>query len=346
MHSPRHRERGRASRILLVLFLIFVLLAVGSIGFYVWATGASGPQRPVPVEIAQGSDPGDVANLLADAEVIRSPFMFRVMVRLRGLAPSILAGSYEFSTNLPLSEALDVLAAGPIPEKTVSTTIPEGLRVEEVAGAVAEDLGLPQRAVLEEATSGEWSLPPFLPAGTSTVEGFLFPKTYEFPEEGLSPEAVVGRLLQQFRTEARTLRWGSLGELGISRYEAVIIASLVEREARIPEDRPKVAAVIYNRLELGMPLQIDATVQYALPQHKDSLTYEDYEYESPYNTYLIPGLPPTPIASPGLASLEAALAPADASYLYYVVIDESGRHAFTDSYDEFLRLKEEAQSGG
>jgi UPF0755 protein len=132
----------------------------------------------------------------------------------------------------------------------------------------------------------------------------------------------------------------------VTPYEVVIIASLIEEEARIPEDRPKVAAVIYNRLAREMNLQIDATVLYALPRHKERLTYEDLETPSPYNTYLHPGLPPTPIASPGLASLEAALQPADADYLYYVVIDDSGRHAFTASYEEFLRFKEQAQQGG
>ena len=121
------------------------------------------------------------------------------------------------------------------------------------------------------------------------------------------------------------------------------MASLIEREARAEEDRAKVSAVIYNRLEEGMALQIDATVQYALPEKNRLLTLEDYEYESPYNTYLHPGLPPTPIASPGLASLDAALNPADEDYLYFLVVDpDTGRHVFANTYEEFLRLKQEA----
>lgn len=346
MGEPRS-ERRTGARVFLALFLLLLLLSVGALGFYLWAAGASGPQRPVRIEVREGATSSDVAALLSENGVIRSSLMFRVMVRLRGLGSSIGVGEYEFRTNLPLGEALDILEAGPLPEETVALTIPEGFRVEQVAERVEEDLGIPSEEFVSQATGGDHALPPFLPRPRPTVEGFLFPSTYEFPaDEPPSPEQVIGRLLEQFETEASALPWRRAGELGLTRYEVVIVASLIEREAGVPGDRRKVSAVIHNRLDRGMRLQIDATVQYALPEHKERLTFEDYEYESPYNTYLIDGLPPTPIASPGLASLRAALRPADADYLYYVVVDaETGRHAFTASYEEFLRLKEEAQAG-
>lgn len=242
-----------------------------------------------------------------------------------------------------LGEVFELLELGPQDTApTVTVTIPEGLRVEQVAETIAEQLGLSRRKFLEAATGGAYSLPPYLPPGAETVEGFLYPETYEFRTTA-SVEDVINRQLEQFRAEAEGLPWGRARELGVTQYEVVVIASLIEREARVDEDRAKIAAVIYNRLAKGMKLEIDATVLYALPEHKERLLFEDLEYPSPYNTYLHEGLPPGPIASPGLASLAAALRPADADYLYYVVIDESGRHGFTDSYEEFLRLKEQAK---
>jgi UPF0755 protein len=213
-----------------------------------------------------------------------------------------------------------------------------------VAARVAEKLGLDGKRFLSAAESGEYVLPPYLPEGSPTVEGFLFPKTYEFITD-VTEEQVIQRLLDQFGDEVSQLDWSRAGELGLDPYEVVIVASLIEREAMLDKERPKVASVIYNRLRQEMLLQIDATVEYALPEHKNRLTYEDYEYPSPYNTYLNPGLPPTPIASPSLASLRAALRPANTEFLFYLVVDPgTGRHEFAESYQEFLRLKAQAQS--
>lgn len=337
-----HRARGGAGRAALILILVVVLLAAGGFGVYRYALGGSGPTRPVALEIAQGSTAADVGELLEDRGVIRSALAFRISAQLRGYGSDIQAGAYELSTNMAVSEVFDVLEVGPLVE-TVSVTIPEGLEVGEIAGTVGEALGIDAEGFRRAATSGRFALEPYLPEGTETVEGFLFPKTYEFGTDGLDEAAVIERLLAQFEAEAATLDWSRAEELGLSHYETVIVASLIEREARVEQDRAKVSAVIHNRLEEGMPLQIDATVQYALPEGNRELTFDDYEYESPYNTYLHPGLPPTPIASPGFASLEAALNPADAEFLYFVVIDpETGRHAFAETYQEFLNLREQA----
>jgi UPF0755 protein len=224
----------------------------------------------------------------------------------------------------------------------VTVTIPEGLEMPQVAEVVSRGLGLDAAAFEEAASSGEHALPPYLPEDAPSLEGFLFPKTYEFPT-GVDEDQVITRLLEQFEAEAATLDWDRAGALGLTAYEVVIVASMIEREARVDRDRAKVSAVIHNRLREGMPLQIDATVQYAMPEGNRPLTFEDYEYESPYNTYLHPGLTPTPIASPGLESLQAALDPADEDYLYFVVTDpQTGEHAFAETYEEFLRLKDQA----
>jgi UPF0755 protein len=336
-----HRARGSAGRGLLVVLLVLVVLAGGAFATYRYATGASGLSRPVAFEVPEGATASDVGSLLEDAGVVRSGLAFRLAAGFEGLGESLLAGRYELRTNMTVNQALSALEAGPIVE-TVTMTIPEGLEVREIAAEVGEVLQVDPETFVQAATSGEHSLPPYLPEGTSTLEGFLFPKTYELAPEA-DEEQVIATLLAQFEEEASTLDWSRAEQLGLSPYEVVIVASLIEREARAEEDRAKVSAVIHNRLREGMALQIDATVQYALPEENRLLTLEDYEFESPYNTYLHPGLPPTPIASPGLASLEAALTPADADYLYFLVVDpNTGKHQFAETYEEFLRLKQEA----
>jgi peptidoglycan lytic transglycosylase G len=343
MSRARHAPRSPAAVGLLILLLVLLVMVVGAGGFYLWATGASGDSRPVTLEIPEGATASDVAEILEENNVIRSGLAFRVAARLRGLGSSIGAGRYMLQTNMRLQEALNLLEAGPIVE-TFTVTIPEGLRLEQVAERVAGRLGLDSKGFLAAAKSGEHAVPPYLPEGTPTVEGFLFPKTYEFVTD-VTEDQVIQRLLEQFGDEVGDLEWNRAAQLGLDPYEVVIVASLIEREAMVDKERPKIASVIYNRLRQEMLLQIDATVQYALPEHKNRLTYEDYEYPSPYNTYLNAGLPPTPIASPSLASIRAALSPADTDFLFYLVVDPgTGRHAFAETYQDFLRLKEQAQS--
>jgi UPF0755 protein len=282
-----------------------------------------------------------VGQILELAGVVRSELAFRLVAGIEGVGSSLQAGRYDLRTNMTVGQALDALEAGPLIE-TVTLTIPEGLEIKEVASTVAETLEIEPRAFEEAATSGEHSVPPYLPEGAETLEGFLFPKTYELAPEA-DAEQVIATLLSQFEEEASTLDWNRAEELGLTPYEVVVVASLIEREARAERDRDKISAVIHNRLEEGMALQIDATVQYAMQEPNRILTLEDLEVESPYNTYLHAGLPPTPIASPGLASLEAALNPADVDYLYFLVVDpETGAHEFAETYEEFLNLRNQA----
>ncbi len=337
----RHRAPGKAARGLLGLFLVLVLLGAAAGGLYLYTTGSSGPSTPITVEIPEGANAEEVGSLLEQQGVIRSALAFRLVTSTRGLGSALQAGAYELRTNMTVNEVLDILERGPVTQ-TVSLTIPEGLEVEEVAELTAETLPVDPGVFQEAATSGEFVLPPYLPEDAGTVEGFLFPKTYEFPPQSAENE-VIARLLDQFEVEADGLPWNRADQLELTPYEVVIVASLIEREARVPKDRALISAVIHNRLREGMALQIDATVQYALPEDNRELTFDDYEFESPYNTYLHTGLPPTPIASPGRDSLAAALDPADESYLYFVVVDpETGEHAFAETYKEFLSLKDQA----
>jgi UPF0755 protein len=341
---PPKRRRRRGLVILLSLILLLVATAVAVGAYYQWAIGASGPKTPVVLVIPRGATGADVADLLEKREVIRSTLAFQIFARFRGFSSGFEAGDYHLTTNMTVRDVIDVLKDGPLVE-SVRATFPEGLTVSQMAQRAHDQLGIKASEFVKLAESGDFVLDPYLPKGTKSVEGFLFPSTYDFLKDA-DAKGVIDRMLAEFRTQAADLPWQNAAGLKVSPYEVVIIASMIEREARVQEDRPKIAAVIYNRLKIGMPLGIDATVRYALDKPTGPLTQSDLNVDSPYNTRKVAGLPPTPIASPGLASLLAALSPAKADYLYFLVVDpKTGKHEFTASYDEFLRLKAKAQGG-
>jgi len=295
--------------------------------------------EPVRVVIGEGASAAQIAAKLHASEVITSATLFRFLSWLQGRQGDFKPGSYVFYTGMHYGEVFVMLEAGP--NYQVRLTVPEGLTVEQTAGRVSQAMAVSADEFMAAATSGDYAVEIIPQENQDNLEGFLFPKTYDLTADAPARE-VVEVLLGQFDAETSNLDWSQASELGMSPYQAVIAASLIEREAVLDEERPLVAAVIFNRLRMDRLLQIDATVQYALPEWKDVLTYDDLETPSPYNTYLHKGLPPAPICSPGLASIEAALNPADVDYLYYVATGDGG-HFFTADYNEFLRVKEEVQ---
>jgi UPF0755 protein len=327
--------------VLLVAFLVLVGGVVAAGAYYGHCKGASGERRDVEFTVEAGTSGEDVVSELHDLGVVRcGGIVGRILLRGTGKADSIRAGSYVLTTNMTLDEAILILSTPPPAIPTVRLTIPEGYRLTQIAERVSEELGIAEDRFLALAEGEEWSLDPYLSAGKGT-EGFLFPETYRFPKGDTTAEDVIQRLLDQFATEAEGLDWRRSRDLGVSEYEVVVIASMIEREAAVASDRAKISAVIYNRLAEGMPLGIDATVGYIDPDPSNGLTVSDFEIDSPYNTRLHTGLPPTPIASPGIASLRAALSPADVPYLYYVLCGDNGEHRFSVSYDRFLSDKAE-----
>jgi UPF0755 protein len=339
-HPPVDRPRRGRLLTLLVGFVLIVGVVVAAGSYYGRCRGASGPQDPVEITIPEGASGDQVLTILKDAGVIRCDgFVGSLLLRGTGEADAIRAGTHALTTNMTIQDAVDVLVTPPPEIPTVDITIPEGYRLTQIAERAKRDLGIPPARFLAVAQSGDHALPPYLPKGTANVEGFLFPKTYEFAEGGATADALIQRMLDQFAQEVDGLPWENAEELGVTPYEVVVIASMIEREARVPSDRPKIAAVIYNRLAEGMTLGIDATLLYDDPTPDGQLTGSDFDYDSPYNTRLNPGLPPTPIASPGLPSLRAALSPADVPYLYYVLCDADGGHRFSVDYDTFLADK-------
>ena len=333
------RPRRRSLVVALVLFL-------GVVGAGAWAVDhyrtcrepAPGPKRPVTFTVEEDTPAQDVMEDLHDAGVTPcGGFVSSILLRGTGKADRIRTGSFELTTGMTLEAAVDVLTT-PRPEvPTVDLVIPEGLRLTQIARKIQQDLEIPAKRFLKEVLSGRYVLPPYLPGRSATPEGFFFPKSYEFVEEGLSARVVAERLLEQFRREAEALPFDRTEELGVTPYELVIIASMIEEEARVDRDRQLIAGVIYNRLEIGMALGIDATLLYDDPTPDGELSSRDLGFDSPYNTRLHAGLPPTPIASPGEESLRAALDPADTEFLFYVLCGEDGHHLFALTLAEHNR---------
>jgi len=333
-----HRQRGSRWGLWLgVAFLVLIAGTVmGGIRYYRWCEGASGPQTPVAFTVPEGASGSEVADALHEAGVLRCGMVSKWLLRRSGFSNEILAGDYDLTTNMVPVDAFEALTIAPPPIPTVRLTIPEGYRLTQIAERVQEALGISPKRFLAAAEDGTWSLPPYLPKGTATPEGFLFPETYQFAKEGTTADDVIRRLLDQFGTEAGDLPWEHAKKLGVTPYEAVTIASMIEEEAKVPQDRPLIAGVIYNRLREGMPLGIDATLLYDDPTPDGQLSASDIEHDSPYNTRLHTGLPPTPIAGPGIASLAAALNPATTKYFYYVLCGADGHHEFAVTYQQHL----------
>jgi UPF0755 protein len=293
----------------------------------------SAPER---VTVPTGSTFSAVTDTLAAHGVIASRRVFKLIARVRRVDRTVQAGIYEFSPGTPPWEVLDVLAKGAAVSQKF--TVPEGLTIPEVATLAAERLGLPQDTVLDAATDGA-AASALLGYPVRSFEGFLRPETYTLPIV-LRADELVRIMAEAFKSGWEPGWTARLDSIGMSQLQLVTFASIVEGEARADDERETIAGVYHNRLRIGMALQADPTVQYAIfltsGRRKTRLFDRDYQVKSPYNTYLHPGLPPGPVNSPGRRSLEASLYPAKVPYLYFVA-GPDGRHIFAKTYAEHLR---------
>jgi UPF0755 protein len=291
------------------------------------------PGLQVSVEIPAGSTAEDIAELLVEAGVIGSARQFESAVDTAGVAGSLKAGSFDLITGMNPDAVINTLIAGPS-VRVYKVTVPEGLRVTEMIDLLAEESGI-ERAEFEDALfSGQVTTTLHtIPAEPTFAdwEGLLFPDTYEFSEESTASD-ILNRLARTMQVRVDSVDWAAFEAAGFSRYEGIIIASLIESEVQVAEERPLVSSVIHNRLEIGEILGIDASTLYA--QGIRAASEIDVDFDSPYNTRRYGGIPPGPISAPGLASLEAAANPADSDFLYYVLADEDGSHVFAETLEE------------
>ncbi len=328
-----------------VVLLLVVALAIAAYLGHDWyhrGIEAANPAGEAKiVRIPEGSSVERITQVLYDEALILDRRAFKIMLRLEGLGEKLQAGVFEISPAMTAKEIAEHIASGDVAMQRI--TIPEGLQLKQIAERVEQgelsDAEEFKAAAVGEKVAGGIDMP--LPKGT--LEGYLFPETYDFCYDA-GAEAIVLRMVQELQRRFYRPHREEIEARQLSLHEIVTLASLVEREAKIDEERTLIAGVIHNRLDRDMKLQIDATVQYALPEHKDRLLFEDLRVDSPFNTYRHHGLPPGPIASPGLPSLMAALRPASTDALFYVARPD-GSHVFTPTYEDHLRAIQRIRGG-
>ena len=344
LREPRRQRKKRSNWGPTVLGLVLIVGIFVAL-YFIYASATGGDQEtseaPVTVSVVEGDTLESVAAKLKDTGIIASASLFELEARVSDQSTELKPGKYRFRPGTEAEKILTAMTAGEgVP--LFAVTVPEGLTIRQTAEIFAEGSRIPAGEFEAAARRTEYGYAFLENPKIKTTEGFLFPKRYEF-EQGATAPQVVNRLLEQYLLETQGLDLGAARQrLGLTEYEMLTVASLIEREAANPEERRRVASVIYNRLRKDMPLQIDATIQYARGESKEDLSLADLKIKSPYNTYKYTGLPPGPICSPGRDSLEAAIDPAETNYLYYVLKAGGQEHFFTDDYDEFLAAKAEA----
>ena len=300
------------------------------------------PGSKVTFEIAQGSGISDIGSVLEEKKIIRSGTAFAFYSKLARRGP-FQAGQYKMHTNIDAAEAADILEKGPVVNYDQFTIIP-GQRLRDVQANV-DKLPRMTAAGFQAIIDANEFTSRYQPQGSTNLEGLLLPESYQISSTE-SEADIIRRSLEEF--EARAQNNGLEGNFrGLTPYQIIILASLIEKEARHSDDRTLIASVIYNRLAINMNLQIDATVLYGLGRASGSLSNSDLKTDTPFNSYLRSGLPPTPISMISMDSLRAALNPQTTEYLYYVLSDaKTGKHTFATNYEDHLKNIEEAKANG
>ena len=313
----------------LLVAAVLVVVALGSA--LAWLLLTPGPvlrDGPRVVEIRAHDGVLDIAAKLEDAGVVRSRLALLALTAARGYARRLKAGEYEFPQGATTADVVRMIASGAVRQHTVLH--PEGGTVAELA-RMLETARLASAGDITRVAADPAFLRSLEIEGPS-IEGYLFPDTYHLVR-GMTAEEILTRMVQRMRGKLTPELRARAAERRLSVHELLTLASIIEREAVIAEERPLISAVFWNRLRLDMPLQADPTVQYAVRKERGTLTRADLQVESPYNTYRRSGLPPGPIASPGLSAIAAVLEPAPVNYLYFVAVDDR-RHHFSTTVEQ------------
>lgn len=329
----------------LVIALVAVIICVAAGTIYMNGLDKafdSSKADTVNITVEQGSTTGDIGALLEKEGIIGSADAFKYYSKFKGYDSKYQAGNYALAPAMKLSEIAEIIMSGKTNNMTF--TIPEGLTIYQIADKLADEGLVDKEKFRSLLVSGDFDADYWFlekaQKGKNHLEGYLFPETYTV-EYGADEETIIRTMLDHFESVFTDKMRADVKKTGMSLNDIMVIASIIERESRVDKERPTVASVIYNRVKEGMPLQMDSTVQYVLGKQKETLTYADTELDSPYNTYTNPGIPPGPIACPGLASIKAAIYPENTDYIYFVVSKElDGTHTFTADYNQFLKDKD------
>ncbi|WP_434632306.1 endolytic transglycosylase MltG [Thermoanaerobacterium thermosaccharolyticum] len=323
------RKKGRIA--IIIIFVFFVLSSVLYYESLFKPVDNNSTQKEIV--IPSGSSTVEIAKILRSNNLIRSEWFFIIRARLYDNGVQMKAGKYLLSSNMTTDEIIKKLKDGKSIVDTIKFTIPEGFSVSEIADRLQQMGIVNKNDFINEAQNGvfNYDFLKNIPKGRpDRLEGYLFPDTY-IVKKGANAHDIINLMLSRFDEIYKNYIKGNEANVGMSADKIIIIASMIEKEAKIDKDRPLIAGVIYNRLNKNMKLQIDATVEYALGKHKDKLSLDDLKINSPYNTYMNYGLPIGPISNPGLKSIEAALNPAKHDYYYYVA-QSDGSHIFSKTY--------------
>ncbi|GAA0334466.1 endolytic transglycosylase MltG [Bacillus carboniphilus] len=353
----RQSEARTVRKIVFIVTITLFLFVGGAIlGGFLYVTSALKPVDPdsdktTPVEIPIGSSVTSIANILESENIIKDAKIFKYYIKFKNES-GFQAGQYDLSPSMTLDQIIESLKTGKVMRDVAfKMTVPEGLWLEDIAGIIAKEVDLTQEEVFETLNDPEFISKmmesyPFLltddilnEAVKYPLEGYLFPATYSFYEKEQTVESIVREMLS--KTSDVLLGYqGLMEERQLTVHETLTMASLIEEEATELVDRHAISSVFYNRMEIGMALQTDPTVAYAIGEHKERTLYEHTEVDSPYNTYQVPGLPPGPIANAGVMSIEAALNPEETGYLYFLATPE-GQVLFSETLQEHNAKKAE-----
>ena len=337
------KKKRRSSLKYIGLFVLFFIVFATN-NYYKQSLGPIDAEgsKEISVEVPSGASTDKISDILFDKGLIMNKTIFKFQVKRLEAAGKLKAGNFNLNTGMNLEEIINKLTVSQKSTNTVRFTIPEGYELIQIGEKLAKENIVDLDRFLELTSNkrnfeDKYDFLKLLDEG-QTLEGFLFPSTYEI-FIGSEEEVVIGKMLDEFKKIYEKDIAHKLEAMDLSLNEVITLASIVEREGKLDSERPLMSAVFHNRIDQNMALQSCATVQYILGERKEVLTNEDTRIPSPYNTYIHEGLPPGPIASPGEASLVAAVNPADVDYLFFVLTGSDGSHTFTKTYQEHLNAK-------
>lgn len=345
LEKTKMRKKQRKSKGF-VLFMIIALIGIllYAKGYYEDSLGPMSKDNPIEINITipSSSSTDRIANILHENKLIKNQLIFKYQVKTKGVGGKLKAGDFVLSTDMDLNTIINNITKAGKSQNTARFTIPEGYELRQIADKLSKEEIVDKDRFIE-LTGNKNNFHDkfdFLKEldDKQNLEGFLFPSTYEI-FVGATEEEIIEKMLTQFEKIYKKDIEPKLGQFDLSLNEIVALASIVEREGKLDEERPLMSAVFHNRIKQGMMLQSCATVQYILGERKEVLSTKDTQIESPFNTYINEGLPPTPIAAPGEESLKATVNPADVDYLFFVLTGNDGSHTFTKTYDEHRKAK-------